>query len=526
MVKHAPASSTTVTLPPDFLDATRNIMPTQLSMDDFIAACQRPLRSSLRVNTLKISVKDFLDLAVSYQWELEAIPWCTEGFWITRQPQDESRLGNALAHLAGLFYIQEASSMLPVTALFAESLFTNNLLTDDLSVEHLSANKSPDNKLLTGNTRPILVMDIAAAPGSKTTQIAALMNNQGGIVANEYSASRVKVLHANISRCGVSNAALTHFDGRVFGAALPETFDAVLLDAPCSGEGVIRKDPNALSNWSVESVADIAQTQRELINSAFHILKPGGILVYSTCTLNAQENQQTCEWLLNEYPDAVQVESLKTLFDGADKALTTEGYLHVFPQVYDSEGFFVARLRKTASVPQLPVPGYKVGKFPFTPLSRKDSSEVISAATASGILWTDDQLSLWQRDKELWLFPRALEPLFGKVRFSRIGIKLAERFPKGYRWQHEAVIALSDPQAKNNFEINDDLAQDWLRGVDIYPESTPTTNESIIRWQQHPLGIAKRIGSRIKNSLPRELVRDGATRHYLLTDNSLSKEKN
>ncbi|KAA8730174.1 16S rRNA (cytosine(1407)-C(5))-methyltransferase RsmF [Ewingella americana] len=471
-------------LPPAFLDATREIMPAALSMDDFIAACNQPLRPSLRVNTLKISVADFLELAASYQWELTPVPWCAEGFWIVRQGDDETRLGNALAHLAGLFYIQEASSMLPVTALFAN------------------------------DTRPTLVMDVASAPGSKTTQIAALMNNQGGIVANEYSASRVKVLHANISRCGVANTALTHFDGRVFGAALPETFDAILLDAPCSGEGVVRKDPDAMSNWSAESVVEIAATQRELINSAFHALKPGGTLVYSTCTLNAQENQQVCQWLLDEYPDAVEVESLADLFDGAQKALTAEGYLHVFPQVYDSEGFFVARLRKTASIDRLPTPGYKVGKFPFFPLSRKDSAEVIAAAQKSGIVWSDQEMAIWERDKELWLFPRVLEPLFGKVRFSRIGMKLAERFSKGFRWQHEAVIALTADSAETHFAIDDELTQAWFRGVDIYPPESPERDECVVTWQNQPLGLAKRIGSRIKNSLPRELVRDGAIRPH------------
>jgi 16S rRNA (cytosine1407-C5)-methyltransferase len=461
-------------------------MPAELSMDDFIAACQRPLRPSLRVNTLKISVTDFFELAGNYQWDLEPVPWCAEGFWINRNVLDDTRLGNALSHLAGLFYIQEASSMLPVTALFAN------------------------------DTQPVLVMDVAAAPGSKTTQIAALMENQGGIIANEYSASRVKVLHANISRCGVSNTALTHFDGRVFGAALPETFDAILLDAPCSGEGVIRKDPDAMSNWSENSVTEIASTQRELIDSAFHALKPGGVLVYSTCTLNAQENQQVCQWLLDTYRDAVEVESLAELFTDAGKAVTPEGYLHVFPQVYDSEGFFVARFRKTDSVPRLPVPGYKVGRFPFSPLSRQDSAEIIKTAGLSGLSWPEKQYTLWQRDKEIWLFPVVLEPVFGKVRFSRIGVRLAERFPKGFRWQHEAVVAFSATDAKNRFEINDELAQSWFRGVDIYPDDTPPADECLVTWLGQPLGLAKRIGSRIKNSLPRELVRDGAIRPQTL----------
>ncbi|CAM3884122.1 16S rRNA (cytosine(1407)-C(5))-methyltransferase RsmF [Serratia silvae] len=472
MAKPAPAF-----LPPAFLDATRAIMPDHLSMDDFIAICQQPLRRSLRVNTLKISVVDFLALVKDYDWRLEPIPWCPEGFWIERE--DEAlRLGSAAEHLSGLFYIQEASSMLPVSALFA------------------------------GRETPHRVLDVAAAPGSKTTQIAALMGNQGGIVANEYSASRVKVLHANISRCGVKNTALTHFDGRVFGAALPESFDAILLDAPCSGEGVVRKDPDAMSNWSSESVTSIAQTQWELIDSAFHALAPGGVMVYSTCTLNAQENQQVVHQLLATYGDAVSVEPLGDLFPQAQLALTPEGYLHVFPQIYDSEGFFVARLRKNHSVPALAKPNYKLGKFPFAPLSAQESVLVAQAAAASGLAW-DETSKLWVRDKEIWLFPAALEPLVSKVRFSRIGLKLAERFPKGFRWQHEAVIALAASGNPQTFELNAALAQEWFHGRDLYPSQPPQSNECIVTYQHQPLGLAKLIGSRIKNSLPRELVRDG-----------------
>ena len=131
-----------------------------------------------------------------------------------------------------------------------------------------------------------------------------------------------------------------------------------------------------MSNWSPQSVAEIAATQRELIDSAFHALAPGGVMVYSTCTLNAQENQQVVRWLLDTYGDAVSVEPLGALFPGADKALTAEGFLHVFPQIYDSEGFFVARLRKQRAVAPLAKPTYKVGKFPFIPLSGKEAALV------------------------------------------------------------------------------------------------------------------------------------------------------
>jgi len=452
-------------------------MPAHLSLDDFIAACQRPLRRSIRVNTLKITVADFLSLVAPYGWQLTAIPWCEEGFWIGREDEETLPLGSTAEHLSGLFYIQEASSMLPVTALFAD-----------------------------GNA-PLRVMDVAAAPGSKTTQIAARMGNQGAILANEFSASRVKVLHANISRCGISNVALTHFDGRVFGAALPESFDAILLDAPCSGEGVVRKDPNALKNWSAESNREIADTQRELIDSAFHALRPGGTLVYSTCTLNREENEEVVEWLLARYPQAVECQPLNTLFPTAADALTPEGNLHVFPQIYDCEGFFVARLRKIQAIEPLPAPGYKMGKFPFSPLKTHEVEALTLAARKAGLAW-DSSLSLWLRDKEIWLFPTEIEPLLGKVRFSRIGLKLAETHNKGYRWQHEAVIALAAADACS-CELTPQDAEEWYRGRDVWPETLPAADEIVVTFQGVPLGLAKKVGSRLKNNYPRELVRDG-----------------
>lgn len=454
----------------------REALPSHLSLDDFIAACQRPLRRSIRVNTLKISVADFLALVSPYHWQLTPVPWCEEGFWIEREDEASLPLGSTAEHLSGLFYIQEASSMLPVAALFAD-----------------------------GNA-PERVMDVAAAPGSKTTQIAARMANRGAILANEFSASRVKVLHANISRCGIQNVALTHFDGRVFGAALPEAFDAILLDAPCSGEGVVRKDPDALKNWSVESNLYIAATQRELSDSAFHALRPGGTLVYSTCTLNRDENEDVCLWLKAQYPDAVEFLPLNDLFASAEDAITPEGFLHVFPQIYDCEGFFVARLRKTSAIAPLPAPTFKVGNFPFTPLKSREAEQVTTAARKAGLNWNDD-LHLWQRDKEIWLFPANIEPLIGKVRFSRIGIRLAEVHNKGYRWQHEAVIALAG--TANTFALTHQEAEEWYRGRDVYPETAPSQDDVVVTYQGYPLGLAKKVGSRLKNSYPRELVRDG-----------------
>lgn len=446
-------------------------------MDDFVAACQRPLRKSIRVNTLKISVDSFVQRAQEKGWSLQPIPWCNNGFWIEA---DESivPLGNTAEHMAGLFYIQEASSMMPVSALFAGA-------QDEFNA----------------------VLDMAAAPGSKTTQLAALMDNQGVLVANEFSASRVKVLHANIERCGVRNAALSNFDGRVFGGWLPEQFDAVLIDAPCSGEGTIRKDAEAMKNWSKDSVLSIAETQKDLIESAFQALKTGGVLVYSTCTLSTEENQQVCWHLKNTFGDAVQFERLDNLFSDAHKAITSEGFLHIFPQVYDCEGFFVARIRKLAAV-DTPAVKKRLGKFPFEKASHKLQSDINQQLQAALGISLPPHSSVWLRDNDVWLFPHALEPMLGELRFSRMGIKIAEAHKKGYRWQHQVATTLATGLETQTVELTTNEAREWYMGRDVRPDTQSGKGEVLVRYGNDVIGLGKWVGNRIKNGLPRELVRD------------------
>ncbi|MFG0771754.1 16S rRNA (cytosine(1407)-C(5))-methyltransferase RsmF [Vibrio plantisponsor] len=466
-----------ISFPELFLSSMAEILPPELNMEDFIAACQRPLRKSVRVNTLKISVEEFKKRAEDKSWALEPVPWCETGFWIDADESDVP-LGNTAEHMAGLFYIQEASSMMPVSALF-------------------TAEDSPYQS----------VLDTAAAPGSKTTQIAALMQNDGILVANEFSASRVKVLHANIERCGIRNTALTNFDGRVFGSWLPEQFDAVLLDAPCSGEGTIRKDPDSLKNWSKESIQSIADTQKELIESAFQALKVGGVLVYSTCTLSREENQDVCQHLKQTFGDAVSFESLASLFPEANKALTEEGFLHIFPQVYDCEGFFVARIRKNSSV-DTPAVKKRLGKFPFEKANAKISNDVNQELQKCLGISLPENSSVWLRDNDVWLFPDALEPMLGELRFSRMGIKIAETHKKGYRWQHQVATTLATGNEACCIELSIEDAREWYMGRDVRPQGQSGQGEVIVRFGNDVIGIGKWVGNRVKNGLPRELVRD------------------
>ncbi|NOH26045.1 16S rRNA (cytosine(1407)-C(5))-methyltransferase RsmF [Vibrio europaeus] len=465
-----------VYLPEEFLSEIESILPQGLNMDDFVAACQRPLRKSIRVNTLKITVEEFLERAKSKGWQLEAVPWCDEGFWIEAD-ESEVPLGNTAEHMSGLFYIQEASSMMPVFALFKQS-------------EEFQS-----------------VLDMAAAPGSKTTQIAACMENDGVLVANEFSASRVKVLHANIERCGVRNAALSNFDGRVFGGWLPEQFEAVLIDAPCSGEGTVRKDADAMKNWTKESVISISDTQKDLIESAFHALKPGGVMVYSTCTLSIEENQQVCHHLKEVFDEEVSFESLSDLFPDADKALTEEGFLHIFPQVYDCEGFFVARIRKLGSV-EAPKVKKRLGKFPFEKANAKTQADIQTQLKATLDIDLPEDCSVWLRDNDVWLFPHALEPMLGELRFSRMGIKIAEAHKKGYRWQHQVATALANGTETTSVALSVDDAREWFMGRDVRPEGLSGKGEVIVKLGNDVIGLGKWVGNRIKNGLPREIVRD------------------
>jgi 16S rRNA (cytosine1407-C5)-methyltransferase len=136
----------------------------------------------------------------------------------------------------------------------------------------------------------------------------------------------------------------------------------------------------------------------------------------------------------------------------------------------------------------------------------KETAQITAAAKLAGLSW-GEHLRLWQRDKEIWLFPVEIEPLMGKVRFSRIGVRLAETHNKGYRWQHEAVIALAGDA--NLFELSWQEAEEWYRGRDVYPQQTPAGDDAVVTFQGIPIGLAKKVGSRLKNSYPRELVRDG-----------------
>jgi 16S rRNA (cytosine1407-C5)-methyltransferase len=482
----------------------------------FIEACRRPLRKSIRVNTLKVSVEEFGLKAQQLGLELSPIPWCKEGFWVNHDDlkfnmptKTDISLGNLASHMQGLFYIQEASSMLPPQALF------------DGSEKHGA----------------LKVLDLAAAPGSKTTQMAALMDNRGLLLANEISASRVKSLHANIVRCGVANTCLTQFDGRKLGDRLANQFDLVLLDAPCGGEGTIRKDSKALENWQLSKVKEISELQKQLILTAYQCLKPGGKLVYSTCTLSPEENQHVAQHLLSQ--TNADVHNLADLFEGASRATTSEGFLHIQPQIFDSEGFFVSAFSKTKQKTEKVVYSeiqnnskskpskadrkrYKNGqggnswKPSFSLLEKNSKAKLLDYfASHFGLLSADFSGELQQKDKVIWLFPNGASQLIHSVKLNRAGIKVAEIFPNKIRTHHEFIIAFANHMSSQLIELSSQQAEAFYQGksLELSMEQLSLAGlkqgEVVLTYEGGVLGLASLAKGKLKNQLPRDLVKDG-----------------
>jgi tRNA (cytosine49-C5)-methyltransferase len=277
-------------------------------VDAFTEASLKPMRKSIRVNTLKTTIKE-----IKSRFKLEQVPWCKEGFFIKGKA-----IGNTLEHYLGYIYLQGAASMIPPTILKPKHHET--------------------------------ILDMCASPGSKTTQMAAMMENTGIIVANDNKIPRLKPLTLNLQRCGVTNTVLTVMEGRWF----KQKFDKILLDAPCSGIGTIRKSLKTINMYNTNTIRKFAGVQRQLIKTAFNNLEDGGTMIYSTCTLEPDEDEGIIDYLLKEFDNAkvekfsidmkrgeVVDEFEKQTFDSDVKKC-----LKVWPQDNDTEGFFVAKLKK------------------------------------------------------------------------------------------------------------------------------------------------------------------------------------
>jgi NOL1/NOP2/sun family putative RNA methylase len=287
--------------------------------ENFAKILRKLLPASFRINTLKVDRDEMLKRFESYGWNLKQVPFYKDG--VIFEGRKPLVLGNTVEHFLGYIYIQETASMIPPVVLDPQE--------DEI------------------------ILDMAAAPGSKTTQIAQMMNNNGALIANEKILPRLSSLRTNIQRCGITNAVITWMDGKAF-REKGLKFDKILLDAPCTGTGAIMKSPKTLKTWSVDASKISSSIQKQLLQSAVECLKEDGTLVYSTCSLEPEENEENIDWAIRKL--GVKVEKIKiegfktrsgiTSWDGDELDPQVSNCIRIYPQDNNSEGFFVSKLKK------------------------------------------------------------------------------------------------------------------------------------------------------------------------------------
>lgn len=280
---------------------------------------------SIRCNTLKMQPEDLIKRLRDYGWTVRQPFEDFPEIMVVDAGLKPGDLGKTKEHLLGYYYVQEISSMLPMMALKPED------------GDH--------------------VLDLCASPGSKTTQAAAMMDNGGFILANEISMGRIGILNSNLERCGVMNTIVTRKEGVALCERLLKKsqvrFDKILVDAPCSGEGTLRKSPKTFQMWNVNMIRKIAKVQRQLAAAAIKLLKVDGVMIYSTCTLAPEEDEAIVNFLLRNFDVEVEAIRLPLKFregvcewEGEEFDSEVKKCLRLYPQDNDTDGFFVARIRK------------------------------------------------------------------------------------------------------------------------------------------------------------------------------------
>ena len=314
-------------LKPKFKERMQTLLTDDIDFQNFNEIIHKPPRNFIRCNTLKITPSALID-RLSKKWSVSQ-PF-TEHNEIILIKNDllPGELGNAIEHILGYYYVQEISSMMSAFAL------------------------SPQPKEF--------ILDLCASPGSKTTQIAALMKNNGTIMANDYKLDRIMILSSNLERCGVTNCIVTRNDAINLCSKISKTsmrFDKILLDAPCSGEGTLRSSAKTFLMWNEKVVNNLSRQQKKLIAYALKCLKIGGTIVYSTCTHAPEENESVIDFATANFP--VKVESFPlplkyrkgiTKWNNQIYNENVEKCRRIYPQDNDSEGFFVAKLTLTEDI--------------------------------------------------------------------------------------------------------------------------------------------------------------------------------
>ena len=441
---------------------------------------EEPVRDKgLRVNLLKASPEEFLQ---KNYFPLKPLPWAKEGFLCP----EEARPGKHPCHEAGVYYLQEPSAMVPAALLGAE----------------------PGERIL----------DLCAAPGGKTTQTASAMQNRGLLVSNEILPERAKILSQNVERMGIRNAVVTNTDAHALADRLPGYFDRILVDAPCSGEGMFRKEPLAIPEWSMENVKMCAARQKEILDCAAVMLREGGILVYSTCTFSTEEDEGTVGEFLHRHPEfrVAKTPEIPGFSHGRPEwgSGRTEGLeytVRMWPHIAAGEGHFAAVLRKGEA--GIPLTAGRSGarrggrREAFCDRERYALWEAFCRETfRKPEEWLVPERLVLRKDT-LWLLPEEMPELSG-VRILRPGLMLGEFLKKRFEPSHALAMALSPEEVLRAESFGADAPETaaYLGGETLRTgTASGEKGWTLICVDGWSLGWAKCAGGALKNHYPRGL---------------------
>ncbi len=450
---------------PEFFEENFKALMDVDEYKDFIASFDGKRNLGIRVNTLKITPGDLLALI---EKKLEPIPWISEGFYY---PEKES-FGKLPAYHAGLYYIQEPSAMMPAQVLCAQ----------------------PGEK----------VLDLCAAPGGKTTALGCKMQNKGLLVTNDISPKRIKALVKNVELMGLTNTFVVNESPEKLQQIYPEFFDRILLDVPCSGEGMFRKDRDAVQSCSRFKSDECVAIQREIVKSAYEMLKPGGTMVYSTCTFNPQENEKNIEYFINNYD--LEVDMLEPIggFEQSrgewteSKESSLSGGLRLWPHKAGGEGHFVCRLIKK---------GNKKNNEEINSELRYTSKEAEKAAQAFEEFTRETMTSFESgtfhlRGSSLFRLPHYLNEL-PPIKWEKAGLYLGEYRKGRFEPSQSLVMAskMEDFKRIIRFDKNDHKIIRYLKGETLFYRGDK--GFATVCYEDFPLGWVKQDGEILKNMYPK-----------------------
>lgn len=425
-------------------------------------------QSGEQVTSVRLNPKKIFNIQCSiFNPEPAKVPWCATGHYLPNRP------GFTLDPLfhAGAYYVQEASSM------FLEQALKQTL---DLS-------------------KPLKILDLCAAPGGKSTLVQSLISEDGLLVSNEVIKTRVTVLAENISKWGTANTVVTNNDPRDF-QRLSNYFDAVIVDAPCSGSGLFRKDPGAIEEWSEQNVLMCSQRQQRILADVLPALKTGGVLIYSTCSYSKAEDEEVCDWLINALGmDGLVLETEQSwnIVETVSDQSSARGY-RFYPDKLKGEGFFMAAFRKKDNEENNKNQEKKM-KDPFR-ATAKETELVFSW------LNTPENFFFFKQNDEILAIPLKLETELEKLRSAlyirKAGVKLGTLIRGELIPDYELALSPGINSSVKRMEVDLETARQYLRKEEIRLATTET-GWMLITFSGLPLGWVKVLPNRINNYYPK-----------------------